>query len=427
MSESAGQSDAIGYSPFRIFGRVFRNRKEELLITIAIMLLLMFFSSIAIYLLEHEAQPKAFSNLGSAMWWAVAALTTVGYGDVYPITVAGKVFAAVIAMCGIGMFALPAGILGGGFVDEIEEEKKKRQNLANAKLIKEAFEVEPLIGVRKFKKAHGIDSPRKSIELMTLQNELRLTADDVLHAVKSVDGFRIRNIHSREDSQFEDMVVVERFPCNTPYGSCTQDGPTDVTIINSAAESEAAVGHFSETLAARLNAGYISNEYFNAGALRREFRTHFGINDGFLKGATSECPKFEEFKTDCRESIEPGSVVIILFSAARHRAGISLATGGKKGELSYRHDNSTFEDQGKVEAFHGALAKTTAEQLDDTVADETALNDFAPNRLCQFIRRETGANVLTMRINIRLLRWANMEDYYTLCDHIATHAREHLV
>ena len=126
------QKQPSAYYPLRIFGRVFRNRKEELLISVGIMLLLMVFSAVMIFFLEREAQPKSFGHVGSAMWWAVAALTTVGYGDVYPITVAGKVFAAVIAMCGIGMFALPAGILGGGFVEEIEDEKKRRLNQKNA-------------------------------------------------------------------------------------------------------------------------------------------------------------------------------------------------------------------------------------------------------------------------------------------------------
>ena len=58
------------------------------------------------------------------MWWAVAALTTVGYGDVYPITIVGRIFGAIIAILGIGMFALPAGIVASGFVDEIEKRKK---------------------------------------------------------------------------------------------------------------------------------------------------------------------------------------------------------------------------------------------------------------------------------------------------------------
>ncbi len=420
------QKQASNYSPLHIFGRVFRNRKEELLITVGIMLLLMVFSAVMIYFLERKAQPEAFGHVGSAMWWAVAALTTVGYGDVYPITVAGKVFAAVIAMCGIGMFALPAGILGGGFVEEIEEEKKRRQNLKNAEDIKAAFEVENLIRVRKFKKARGIESPRKSIELVTLQNELQLTADEVFHAIKSADGLRLRNIQSTADSQYDDMVVIERFPHNTTYGS-HKEGRPELTVINSAAESEVAVGHFTETLAAHLGASYISNEYFSTGAMRRDRRTNFGINAAYLEGNRSDCDEFEAFKADCRTTAKQDEWVIIIFSAARHRAGISLATGGKAGEPCDDHDSATVNDLGRIKAFRAALAETMIKTFDSTVAAETAINDHAPNRLCQFIRTQTGANVLSLRINIELLRWSDMESYYALVAELSEAIETHLL
>jgi voltage-gated potassium channel len=69
------------------------------------------------YFIEKEAQPEAFSSIPEAMWWGIITLTTVGYGDVYPITPLGKILGALIAFLGIGMFALPAGILGSGLVE----------------------------------------------------------------------------------------------------------------------------------------------------------------------------------------------------------------------------------------------------------------------------------------------------------------------
>jgi voltage-gated potassium channel len=77
-----------------------------------------------IYFIENEAQPQSFSSIPASMWWGVATLTTIGYGDVYPVTTIGKFLGAVIAVLGIGMFAMPAGILASGFVDEMH---KKRQ------------------------------------------------------------------------------------------------------------------------------------------------------------------------------------------------------------------------------------------------------------------------------------------------------------
>ncbi|MBN1512733.1 MAG: ion transporter [Phycisphaerae bacterium] len=108
-------------------GRVVAARKEQLLSTVFILLILLVISSCLMYYGEHEAQPQSFSSIPAAMWWAVATLTTVGYGDVCPITPIGKLMASVIAVLGIGMFALPTGILGAGFVEEINSRKRVKR------------------------------------------------------------------------------------------------------------------------------------------------------------------------------------------------------------------------------------------------------------------------------------------------------------
>src|SRR3712207_9374951 len=77
------------------------------------------------YYVESEAQPQQFSSIPAAMWWGVATLTTVGYGDVFPVTTAGKVLGAMIAVLGVGLFALPTGILASGFAEELQRTRKK--------------------------------------------------------------------------------------------------------------------------------------------------------------------------------------------------------------------------------------------------------------------------------------------------------------
>lgn len=112
------------YSSLALIKRVFVSRKEELVLTSAIMGLLLVVSSCTLYYCENRVQPELFSSIPATMWWAVATLTTVGYGDMYPITVLGKIFASIISILGIGMFALPTGILGAGFVEEIKNARK---------------------------------------------------------------------------------------------------------------------------------------------------------------------------------------------------------------------------------------------------------------------------------------------------------------
>ena len=112
------------YSNALIFlGRVIQKRKEELLTTGFLTFILLICASSVMYILEHEAQPDKFSSIPMAMWWGVTALTTVGYGDVFPITPIGKIFACIVAVLGIGVFALPAGILGASFLEEVQASK----------------------------------------------------------------------------------------------------------------------------------------------------------------------------------------------------------------------------------------------------------------------------------------------------------------
>ncbi len=106
--------------------RVLRSRGEQLASAVFILLILLVVAASLLYYAEKEAQPKVFSSIPAAMWWASVTLTTVGYGDMYPITVLGKIFGACTAVLGIGMFALPCAILGAGFIDELDRNKKKQ-------------------------------------------------------------------------------------------------------------------------------------------------------------------------------------------------------------------------------------------------------------------------------------------------------------
>ncbi len=111
----------------KLLGRVLKAKKEELYIAVFAIFIILTLSSSLLYYVENEAQPGAFSSIPSAMWWGVATLTTVGYGDIYPITSLGKIFGSIISLLGIGLFALPAGILSAGFVEEIRKSKKSNK------------------------------------------------------------------------------------------------------------------------------------------------------------------------------------------------------------------------------------------------------------------------------------------------------------
>lgn len=107
--------------------RAFRNVSNELAVFALVSALAVFLAAVGIYLFEHKAQPDAFASIPQSLWWAVATLTTVGYGDVYPITVGGRVFTAVILVIGLGVVAVPAGVVTAALLNETDSGDKDGQ------------------------------------------------------------------------------------------------------------------------------------------------------------------------------------------------------------------------------------------------------------------------------------------------------------
>jgi voltage-gated potassium channel len=104
---------------------VLHRESEALIAAFVVMLTMLVISAGGIYLLENELQPDAFGSIPSAMWWAIVTLTTVGYGDVVPVTAGGKIFGGLIGLIGIGMIALPAAIMASGFAENIRDRRQR--------------------------------------------------------------------------------------------------------------------------------------------------------------------------------------------------------------------------------------------------------------------------------------------------------------
>ena len=111
--------------PLRVIGDVIKKKKGQLLSSIFIVFILMIASSLMMYNLEHEAQPEAFANAFSGFWWAANTLLTVGYGDIVPVTLAGKICGTLLTFLGVGIVAIPTGILSAGFMEQVSIVREK--------------------------------------------------------------------------------------------------------------------------------------------------------------------------------------------------------------------------------------------------------------------------------------------------------------
>lgn len=112
----------------RVIENVIKEKREELLLSLAFMFFVLLISSSIMYYIENPAQPHIFSSIPATLWWGVNTITSVGYGDIYPITPLGKFFGGVIAVGGIALFALPTGILASGFAEHLNKHKKEQHH-----------------------------------------------------------------------------------------------------------------------------------------------------------------------------------------------------------------------------------------------------------------------------------------------------------
>lgn len=112
------------FDSINVITAVISSKKQQIISSVYIIVVLMLGSSLCMYSLEHEAQPEVFANAFSGLWWSVSTLLTVGYGDIYPITTAGQMVGIVITVLGVGMVAIPTGIISAGFVEQYSRLKR---------------------------------------------------------------------------------------------------------------------------------------------------------------------------------------------------------------------------------------------------------------------------------------------------------------
>lgn len=113
------------FDALQVIVKVIRTSGPQLIMSVVICFFVMLFSAIIMYEVENPVQPEQFPNVLSSLWWAICTLTTVGYGDVYPITAVGRFFASIISLVGIGIIAIPTGIIAAGFNQVINKEQDK--------------------------------------------------------------------------------------------------------------------------------------------------------------------------------------------------------------------------------------------------------------------------------------------------------------
>ena len=281
-----------------------------------------------------------------------------GFAEYPPVTFAGRLIACIVGVLGIAIFAVPAGLVGSGFMEVIENDRKVEKDKANVEKLRERFKF------TQCRYTKFIRTPQY-VSLATIQEKTLMTTEDIFDAIASSEEFRLKNLAKTRpiEERPNDKLVVEHFLLNRPYGGMI-DRKSKVTIVSTSSTSEVSTGHVAYYLAKIGGFNYISKEIANKDKKDGTGVSYYNIPEGF----TSE--NFELFMSDLNQlSSSPDSWVIFLLSASGGEEPVyptqfHYIIGGKKGEVNYSDPNLTVKDTATFEAMYKELSEKIKEAFD---------------------------------------------------------------
>ena len=243
---------------FRLLQQAITSKSKEILISLQFLLVVTLMLSFVLFFYEHEAQPETFNNGMTSVMWAFAQY--IGdpgqFAETPPVTPVGQAVAFAVGILGIALFAIPAGLVGAGFSETLEEEVHKETIKKNTEKMFNAFE-------RKLDRPTGFQIVPQHLSICDLQARIGLKVGDILDVVDEVDNFRLINLATTQtiDERPQDKLAVEHFIVNKPYGYYINRG-SKVTIISPSSLADAAIGNFSYYLAMIGGFNYVSEIIF---------------------------------------------------------------------------------------------------------------------------------------------------------------------
>jgi hypothetical protein len=400
--------------------KAIKNKQTELTVSLGMILVLLTIASVIMYFLEHDAQPKSFQNLYSSLWWGIDKyLTTTGAEDINPITPAGKFLSGLIAILGVGMFALPAGIIASGFIEEIENDKLLKKLTALELKLESAFTVEYLAPIIKVKKNLNLSHlPRKWLSLDDIKYKMGITESSVIQVCEFSKKFRINNVKLDGIN----TVGLESINLNRTYGQCINRN-SKLTIVNLYPYIQPYFGHFSSAISELLQANYISNEKFGQFTLLEENRLNMVNNKNYSEKSISE-PVLNEIKKDISSIMQEDGICIFMVNAGNNEYLMQFNVGGEKGDGSFEN-SSYFSNKEKLNHYYGN-AKIISDKYQKLIGKHATVGKPEDDHIVNLIHKETKNDLLMLHINVSILK-TNGVDYYQYVSDFANIFKQDIV
>jgi len=389
-----------------------KNKRSELMISMQTIFILALLLSIGLYYAESNNLESQFTSITQALLWSIAKFVgdIGGYGDFTPVTTVGKILATLNGVLGIAIFALPAGIIGSGFVEEIEKRNEDKATSDNLDLIKSVFDNDHLAATLRFKKKYDlVEIKRKFISVNDLKYRLNLTDESISAVIDKNQGLRIRTYNSIfPDGTKIENVIAESFLDNTSYGTfINRNGKFNIVTCTSI--DQPFMGHLCYSLASFTGANLISVEKYSRNNFDPRKNVDFTDNPNLFKQENlPNC--LIDFTKDIQIASLSSRFTLFILPKASKGFTFELLNGGGIGQDSLEIENSLFDDVAFLETFFNDFKNSITEHQQSIGMhhDYGYTTDF---HTTQFIKKEVKQDVFQLAISAELLK-DNGEAYY---------------
>lgn len=329
---------------FKLLARAIQSKSKEMLISLQFLAIVTLLLSFILFFYEHDAQPDVYSNGFTAVVWAFAQYIgdPGNFAETPPITFMGKIIACIVGLLGIALFAIPAGLVGAGFSEVIDDDNKRIKDEGNVKKLQLVFET-------KLDRMTGFQIVPQHLSLCDIQARMGMKEDEIIDAIEVSNEFRLINLASTQtiDEHPQDKLAVEHFYVNRPYGCCIDRG-SKVTIVSPSSLADACIGNFSYYIAQIGGFNYISREI---GALR-PYKSYYSFEN--RDNHEHNLPLYMEDLE--RLTSVPNSWTLVPLAASganepSYPTTFHFSAGGPRGDESFEGENLFVKDTGAYKDF----------------------------------------------------------------------------
>ena len=380
---------------FRVLSKAVSSKGRELWVSIQFLTIVTLILSFILFFVEHEAQPEVYDNGWRSVVWAFAQYIgdPGGFADTPPVTLTGQIIACLVGLLGIAIFAVPAGLVGSGFSEVMEEEEREKRLKDNASAINEMMLVKSL-------KREELYWPALNISFGDLTLKLNLTVEEIIKSVAASDNLRLKNLAAAlPKGPKTDLMVVNQYCVNEEYGSHVERG-SSVTIVNPIGVGDNGLSFFDWHLAQLGGFNYVANEFYSMQHHDRAKRCTF-----YSAGEETQAnPAFQRFASHILDGRGKDDWIIVVVGEQRVKdvTDLHFEFGGATGEQSFDFEGGIAPDRATVRRLYDDM-KSVFDPKGLTLDAHQVQPQLPEQNLARYLQSRTEANVLQISLSYKLM------------------------